>query len=104
MKKRFLIPALIALSSTSALAGYKLTANVVVQANGIAYGSMGSARNSADTMQFIGCEIYATTSYSNLSCRARSSAGLGTAGRSTDRSPPTCSPRWAGGSASARRG
>jgi hypothetical protein len=75
VNNRLLIPILIAASSASALAGYKQTSNVVIYANGVTQGSMGTARNSADTLQYIGCEIYASTSYSNLHCRARDAAG-----------------------------
>lgn len=74
MKKRFLILALVLASSASAFAGYKYTRYVTVTTQQ-AYGAMGSARNSADTLQYIGCEIYASTTYSNLHCRARNSAG-----------------------------
>ena len=76
MKNRLLIAALLLVSSASAFAGYKVTANVTVQSNNIAMGSMGSARNSADSLQYIGCEIYASRSYSNLYCRARNSANV----------------------------
>lgn len=75
MKNRYLILALIAVTSASAFAGYKSTHNVVIQSNGISYGAMGTARNSADSLQYIGCELMASTSWSNLYCRARDSAG-----------------------------
>lgn len=75
MKNRLLIPILIVASSASALAGLKSAGNVLVTSS-TAYGAMGSARNSADTLQYIGCELYATTTYSNFHCRARNAANV----------------------------
>jgi hypothetical protein len=74
VKKRFLILALVTASSASAIAGYRYTRQVTVTTQQ-AYGAIGSARNSGDTLQYIGCDFYATTTYSNLHCRARNSAG-----------------------------
>src|SRR5213592_957903 len=74
MTNRLMIAAIIAASSASAYAGYKATVNVTVTTSQ-AYGAMGTTRNSADAMQYIGCETYATTSYSHIFCRARNASG-----------------------------
>ena len=62
----------------TAMAGYKSSDPVAVwTAYSEAYGEMGTARNSTDTMQYIGCEIVASpTSSTEAYCTARTAAGL----------------------------
>jgi hypothetical protein len=55
-------------------AGYKLESEVKVTATS-ASGSIGSARNSADTKQYIQCSISGTSSSKTVSCAASDSAG-----------------------------
>ncbi len=68
--------AAVGLAATAAWAGTKVSALVYVEPTSrYAYGSLGSARNSADTVQYIGCYISA---YSNgaeyVGCFARNAA------------------------------
>ena len=52
--------------STPAFAGKKITENVVVDTVArYAYGSVGSARNSTDQNQWIGCYVIATSTAAN---------------------------------------
>ena len=60
MKNKFRFIGVLALSAlaTSAFAGLKLSYPVAVDSvSRYAYGSMGTARNSADAVQYIGCPI-----------------------------------------------
>jgi hypothetical protein len=60
--------------AVSASAGTKTNAGVFINdAVGYAAGSLDSARSSADTLQFISCDLYAT---GNIQCKARNSAGV----------------------------
>lgn len=60
--------------SVNAIAGTKTnTATVINDAVQMASGSLSSARTSADTLQFISCELYATSG--TITCKARNSAG-----------------------------
>ncbi len=66
--------------SASALAGQKLRSDVMVTTDGIsinAHGAIGTARNSLDANQRIGCVLKANTASSTLSasCDATSAAG-----------------------------
>lgn len=63
--------------AVTALAGYKNTTTVYVDAtNRQAFGAIGAARSSSDSVQFIGCF---TASYANddayVACYAKNSAG-----------------------------
>src|SRR6478672_955740 len=64
-----------------AFAGLRTTNTVVVvntAASKYAYGSLGSARNSVDTLQYIGCTVYAgTATPTRVSCFARNAASPG---------------------------
>jgi hypothetical protein len=68
------------LAGTGALAGSKIVRNVYVSSStggGYAYGSLGNARTSSDTVQYIGC----TTSSGSagdvaMTCFAKSSSGI----------------------------
>jgi hypothetical protein len=70
-----------ALLSTAALAGYKATSEVVVSSTTTgmtAMGSVGSARNSADSTQYIGCQVSTNNVSSGsvtVQCFARNAAG-----------------------------
>ena len=57
-----------------AYAGFKQEQNVSVTAT-TASGSIGTARNSADTVQFIKCTIQGFTASNSVFCSARNSAG-----------------------------
>ena len=60
-----------------AYAGYKAESPVFVdQSSNIALGSLGSARNSADSTQYIGCTVGFSNGAESLSCYARTSTGL----------------------------
>jgi hypothetical protein len=60
--------------AVSASAGTKTNTGVLINDSiGYASGSLDSARNSADTMQYINCEMYAS---GNIQCKARNSAGV----------------------------
>lgn len=62
----------VVLLGTAALAGSKSTSEVYInQTSKYAQGSLGSARNSADTNQYIGCSV--TNDY--IYCAARNAAG-----------------------------
>ena len=59
--------------ATTAFAGMKTSQQVViVDANKFANGELGHVRNTADSVQYIGCTIKGTAG----SCTARNSAGL----------------------------
>ena len=75
MKKLFTV-ALLLSAAAAAMAGYKAAAAVsVYPASRYAAGQLGTARNSTDTMQYIGCSYEATSTYHYVSCNARNSAG-----------------------------
>lgn len=74
MKKGFLyapLAGIILLSSSAAVAGYKITVPVYVTDSSFG-GAKGTARNSADTLQYIGCR----DNGSNVFCVARDAAGV----------------------------
>src|ERR1700722_17517503 len=61
--------------SSAALAGYTVSIPVAVEPNVSASGSINGARYSSDTVEFIGCETYATAGGTALvACWADSSA------------------------------
>ena len=69
--------AAILLASASAFAGFKNNHYVTITTSGThssVYGSMGTARNSADSLQYIGCEYYATTGHSQILCSSRTAS------------------------------
>lgn len=74
MQNKLVMVAVVALSGASAFAGYK-TNPPVQTAPTAAFGPMGTARNSADNTQYMGCELYATAAYSQVVCSARDAAG-----------------------------
>ena len=74
MQNKLVIVAILALSGASAIAGYK-TNPPIQTAPTAAFGPMGTARNSADSTQYMGCELYATSTYSLVICSARDAAG-----------------------------
>jgi len=64
--------------SASAYAGLKLNYNVAITDYGTyktVVGTTGTVRNSADTMQWIGCDLYASPTSNSLNCSARNIAG-----------------------------
>jgi hypothetical protein len=61
-------------ASGSVLAGQKTESNVTVTAT-TGFGSVGTARSSADANQFIQCQITGTTGSNSVSCAARDAAG-----------------------------
>jgi hypothetical protein len=64
------------LATSVSWAGMRSISSVyVTTTNRYAAGSLGSARNSADSMQYIGCETTATDASAYVSCVARNSAG-----------------------------
>lgn len=68
--------ALIAVLSGTAYAGLKSTIPVSINtANRTASGALGSARNSADVVQHIGCYTYAMPASVTTFCQARDAAG-----------------------------
>jgi hypothetical protein len=70
MKTLATLTVLLAISAT-ALAGYSSSAPVVVTAS-YGYGALGSARDSADNVQFIGCTVQGqATSAASAYCWAR---------------------------------
>jgi len=78
MMKKVLALALVLGSSSVALAGLKSTYPVtIVHSVTTAYGSMGSARNSADTGQYIECGAYHYAGSGPVygGCNARDAAG-----------------------------
>lgn len=74
------------LGGTVALAGPKYGYPVQVNLTSRhASGGFGTARNSADSVQYIGCDVYGyTTSVPRVSCYARSAAGTYASCSSTD--------------------
>ena len=79
MKKSVLVTVCVTLGliATAAWAGGKTGAEVYADSAGrYAYGALGSARNSADAVQYIGCYVYAYSSGSEyVGCFARNAAG-----------------------------
>ena len=69
--------ALTALVGASAWAGQRLTSNVSIDTGDReAAGSVGSARNSSDSTQYIGCRVSSGLSaFESASCFARNTAG-----------------------------
>lgn len=66
-------------------AGTKTNPTVVVnQTARIASGALGSARNSQDNLQFIGCSVIDSTGGAFVTCSARDSLGRSASCRSTD--------------------
>jgi hypothetical protein len=78
MKKALLAFVLALTVSGAAIAGVKYTTPVTINdTSRVAYGAMGTARNSTDSDQYIGCQVIATTSGStSYTCSARSAAGV----------------------------
>jgi len=74
MQNKLVIVAILALSGASALAGYKTNPPIQMSPTA-AFGPMGTARNSSDSTQYMGCELYATTSFSQAICSARDPSG-----------------------------
>jgi len=75
MRKLPLIAAILGMSAT-ALAGFKTFSAIYVDAGaGLAYGSMGYVRASADSVQYIGCTASGYPTYVSMSCSARDAAG-----------------------------
>lgn len=69
---------LVAAASTAAYAGFKSTWPTTIftyPTYSVAFGSIGSTRNTADNIQYIGCEMYANNSYSVMQCFARDATG-----------------------------
>jgi hypothetical protein len=63
--------ALLALAATPALAGYQSNDEVYVDPGGQwAQGSLGAARNSTDSVQYITCDIWAQWGYESVACSA----------------------------------
>jgi hypothetical protein len=73
------------LASTAAYAGYKSIYYVGVDTTSReAYGSFGSARSSADTVQYIGCAVQGFSSgTSRVICEARNASNVSAACSST---------------------
>ncbi|WP_164018208.1 hypothetical protein [Pyxidicoccus trucidator] len=66
----------VVLAGPVALAGDRIVLPVVINTVARkAEGAIGSARNSADVLQYIGCSISATTVGTSINCVARNSAG-----------------------------
>jgi hypothetical protein len=77
----WIVAAVLGVVATSQ-AGQKLTQTVTVNtASRVAYGSLGSARASADTVQFIGCSALHTGA---TICTAKNSAGTSATCSTTD--------------------
>lgn len=79
MRKGFLT-AMVALgmaaTTATALAGLKINSTVTVNTTSrYATGALGSARNSADSVQYIGCSVTDSAGSAFVSCSARNSAG-----------------------------
>lgn len=68
-----------ALAVTGAWAGAKNSVQVTVDTVAReAYGALGTARGTADTTQYIGCQVYAYSSSTPVAfCSARNAAGTG---------------------------
>lgn len=65
------------LGSTAAWAGYKYSTYVSVNTSTReASGPIGFARNSPDTQQWIGCEIFGTLTGNSVKCSASTTAGV----------------------------
>jgi hypothetical protein len=66
-----------ALAVQSANAGLHYSVPIVVGGKSVAYGSVNTARHSADNNQFIGCAAYGATSSSStyVACSAQDAAG-----------------------------
>jgi hypothetical protein len=76
-----ILAALVAMSAAaSAGAKWTYTISAVDLGGGykIVWGSMGSARNSADSIQYLSCEVSTNVSgnYSNVYCYAREASGV----------------------------
>lgn len=75
----------LAVTSASALAGFKTNANVTVDtSNRFASGALGSARSSGDSVQYIGCSVTDAVGQAYVTCTARNSAGTVASCSSTD--------------------
>ena len=75
MQNKLVIVAILALSGASAIAGYKTNPPIQTSPTA-AFGPMGTARNSADSIQYMGCELTSTTTYTNAICSARDANGV----------------------------
>jgi hypothetical protein len=74
--KRLIAVAFLLSAITAATAGYKSAYNVSVDTTyRHAYGSLGKARNSADSVQYIGCSSVSHVGYVYATCWARDAAG-----------------------------
>jgi len=71
--KKVMLPPLVtfALSSGAAFAGLQTADPVIINANGF-QGGIGYARNTSDSIQYIGCVDFGSA----ISCSARNSAGV----------------------------
>jgi hypothetical protein len=70
------VVAVTVLAGAGAFAGERLILPVVIDTvNRKAEGAIGSARNSADTVQYLGCSVSATTTGTSIQCVARNAAG-----------------------------
>jgi len=72
MIRRYLVAAaLAALTSSTAVAGYVMTTNVVAASGSYAYGSMRDARDSSNANEYIGCDVGTpSTGSAYVSCYA----------------------------------
>jgi hypothetical protein len=69
---------LVAIYASTALAGYKQTQQVYVnQSTRVAYGSVGDARASSDSKQYIDCYVVYNNATPFAACEAHNSAGTG---------------------------
>jgi hypothetical protein len=81
MKRKMTVAAVVAgalLAATSAVAGFRSSQEVMVDVtNRHAQGSLGGARNSADSMQFIGCYTQSVSPFTTIigQCSARDASG-----------------------------
>jgi hypothetical protein len=77
-KKALFIAALVAAPTSFAVAGFKQSAEVFISDPLTrAMGSLGSARNSADLTQYIGCTVYTFSNGSaTMTCTARDSTAV----------------------------
>ncbi len=74
--KKLITTAFLLSALGAATAGYKQTKTVVVQgANHNAWGVLASARNSANNVEYIGCNVYSASSKS-ANCFAKDAAGV----------------------------
>jgi hypothetical protein len=84
MRRLILVLALLAVVGGASYAGQKLAYPVVIGSN-YAYGTLGTARNSADANQLIGCWAYSSRGQAPfMDCSARNSAGTYVVCSSTD--------------------